>query len=158
MNSSHKSMCTFKNLGNQPGKTPMWRNPTRDILFSIRKVISIAEIQFSSKRNHLQPHKTAPTICCLGKCAQRLVWPIRPCWTAHRKLCHVPIVWTTPKITPNDKEKYQTGASICVQQCCLKNNALFLCCMDYTDPCLQISSKLQHFLTAKYLGICAQSP
>jgi len=53
----------LRNLGNQPGKTPMWGNPKREILLASGKYIS-SKITFSSQENHLQT-QSVPQTCCL---------------------------------------------------------------------------------------------
>jgi hypothetical protein len=157
MNSSHKHMCTLRNLGNQPGKTPMWGNPTRDILFSFRRLNISSRNTISSKRKPLtgtqnHPHnllswKTCQISCttCTAQLNNTLeIVPHQNCTVCTRN-------------RPNHQQK--------IPEKCLDLHATMLprnphpplCCILYgsVQYGLFISCKLQHFLTANCLGICA---
>ena len=58
------------------GKTPMWGNPMRDILFIFRR-LNISSIHtISNKRKPLTKTQNHTTICCLEKCAKEAIRPV----------------------------------------------------------------------------------
>jgi hypothetical protein len=66
----------LRNLGNQPGKTPMWGNPKRERFISFRKVLSATTYNFYQGKNSLTTPKTIPNFLLRESCQNRTV--VRP--------------------------------------------------------------------------------